>query len=135
MVHIGDSIIHERFWHVVHVDNGPMLLGVWYRPPCRGEIQSIYSLEEELQLHGNGCMGTIIIGDMNVHEKQWLKFSISSSPEDRCLRSICGKHNLVECVRAPTRGRNLLDLFLTVLPHLTTTKLHAGVSDHFMVYA
>ena len=86
-------------------------------------------------MHGIGCMGTIIIGDMNVHEKQWLKFSISSSPEGRSLRSICGKHNLVECVRAPTRGRNLLDLFLTDLPHLTTTKVHAGVSDHFMVHA
>ena len=135
VVHIGDSLIHERSWHVVHVDNGPMLLGVWYRPPCRGEVQSIYSLEEELQLHGNGCMGTIIIGDMNVHEKQWFNFSTSSSPEGRCLRSICGKHNLVECVRAPTRGRNLLDLFLTDLPHLATTKVHAGVSDHFMVHA
>ena len=135
VVHIGDSLVHERSWHVVHTDNGPILFGVWYRPPCRGEVLSIHSLEDELRLHGNGCMGTIVIGDMNVHEKEWLMFSASSSPEGRLLRSICGKHNLVECVRAPTRGRNLLDLFLTDLPHSMSTEVHAGVSDHSMVYA
>ena len=112
-----------------------MLIGVWYRPPCRSEALFIQSLDEELSLYGSGCINSIVIGDMNVHEKDWLKYSSSSSPEGRLLRTICGKHSLVECVRAPTRGPNLLDLFLTDSPLTTTVKVHAGVSDHSMVYA
>lgn len=81
----------------------------------------------------NWFIGSIIVGDMNCHEKAWLRFSVGSSPEGRLLRSICGKHSLEECVRAPTRGANLLDLFLTDMPGATNTKVHASVNDHFMV--
>ena len=36
---------NERSWHVIHSDIGPILLGIWYRPPQNGEIQSIRRLE------------------------------------------------------------------------------------------
>ena len=32
---------HERSWHALHGDLGPVLLCIWYRAPCRGEIESI----------------------------------------------------------------------------------------------
>ena len=32
-----------RFWFMVHADNGPRLVGVWYRPPAPGEsIQRLF---------------------------------------------------------------------------------------------
>ena len=36
LVHVADSEIRERSWHVLHSDIGPVLLGLWYRPPCYG---------------------------------------------------------------------------------------------------
>lgn len=48
VVHIGDSYKYERSWHIIHVDTGPILFCVWYRPPCKGEVQFIVTLEEEL---------------------------------------------------------------------------------------
>ena len=37
IVHIADSPIDERSWHIIHCDFGPVLLCVWYRQPARGE--------------------------------------------------------------------------------------------------
>ena len=111
IVHVGDSEVHERSWHILHADSGPLLVGLWYRPPKYGEILSIQSLESELVQFGGYCMGTIIIGDMNVHEKLWLTYSRRTSPAGRLLRDVCGKHGLIECVGAPTRGKYLLDFF------------------------
>ena len=41
VVHIGDSPVDERSWHIIHCDFGPVLLCVWYRPPRPREIDSI----------------------------------------------------------------------------------------------
>ena len=41
LVHVSDSDQSERSWHVLHCDIGPILFGLWYRPPDYGEIQSI----------------------------------------------------------------------------------------------
>ena len=74
--------------------------------------------------------GTILVGDMNVHEVSWLKFSDGTSPEGRALRDVACCHGWDERVRKPTRGGNLLDLVLTDLGSAVTTKLAAGISDH-----
>ena len=133
VVHVGDSALHERSWHIFHVATGPLLVGIWYRPPNKGEVNSIQCLDNELAQFGCSTMGTIIIGDMNVHEKSWLRYSNGTSPEGRLLQSTSVKHGLIQCVGAPTRGPYLLDLFLTDLSQVTTTKVYAGVSDHSMV--
>ena len=47
MGHI-DSIDAERSWHIIHADVGPILLGVWYRPPDAPDVHTS-SLAAELQ--------------------------------------------------------------------------------------
>ena len=44
---VEKSKTNERVWLVIHSDTGPYLLGVWYRPPQPGEVESIKSLREE----------------------------------------------------------------------------------------
>ena len=104
------SEVAERLWAVVHTDIGPVLFGVWYRPPCHGEVASIKSFGEELGLHKDGKLGVIVCGDMNAHHKEWLQFSQRTSPEGRALFDVCCIHYLRECIKKPTRGPNLLDL-------------------------
>ena len=42
---VGDSAAAERSWHVVHSNRGPLLLGLWYRPPARGREGLISELD------------------------------------------------------------------------------------------
>ena len=78
-------------------------------------------------------MGTILVGDMNVHEASWLKYSDGTSPEGRALRDVAYCHGWEERVRKPTRGEHLLDLVLTDLGSAVTTKVAVGISDHKVV--
>ena len=55
-----------------HIDIGPILLGLWYRPPRYGEVQSIIDFETELKTWASLIIGFIMIGGMNVHHKPWL---------------------------------------------------------------
>ena len=57
---------------MLHTDVGPYLLGVWYRPPEPGELDSIRSLETELNRYAHEALGTILVGDLNVHHTRWL---------------------------------------------------------------
>ena len=43
------SADYERSWLTIHSEIGPILLGVWYRPPVRGEVGSITACEVEWQ--------------------------------------------------------------------------------------
>ena len=133
IVHLGNSAVAERSWHVVHSNCGPLLLGVWYRRPCHAEVVSIESLDREIQEYGRDTMGTILFGDMNVHEVSWLKHSDGTSIEGRALRDVACSHGWEERVRKPTRGDYLLDLVLTDLGTAVKTKVLAGVSDHRIV--
>ena len=76
---------HERSWHAIHADLGPILLCIWYRPPCHGEVQSIKAFVAEWERLSAGYLGTLIVGDLNVHHLHWLKFSSSVSVEGTCL--------------------------------------------------
>ena len=72
IVHICDSDATERSWHILHTDRGPVAVAVWYRRPEAGEIASITSLEPEIQRYVADAVGTIILGDLNVHEPAWV---------------------------------------------------------------
>ena len=62
----------ERCWFLVHTDDGPILFCCWYRPP--GErMEGIRSFEKELRELRVQAVAVMIIGDLNVHQKQWLK--------------------------------------------------------------
>lgn len=134
VVHIADSETFERSWHILHSDRGPLLLALWYRPPAYGEISSILALRVELEKYRSSAIGTIIAGDMNVHNRPWLRHSRGNTPEGRELFNVCTGSSLVECVQQPTRGPYLLDLVLSDLDHLITAEVAAGVSDHSLVF-
>ncbi len=130
IVHVGDSDVHERSWFVLHTDRGAILLGLWYRRPAANEIESIESLYDELDKHGTGTIYTIIMGDMNVHEESWLRYSDGTSLEGRELQTLSNVTGLSERVGKPTRGDNLLDLVLSDLEGDLKCKVVPGVSDH-----
>ena len=66
LVHASDDT-HERSWHALHGDLGPVLLCVWYRPPSSGEVGSINAFEAEWTRLSAGYIGTVVVGDLNVH--------------------------------------------------------------------
>ena len=104
---------HERSWHAIHTDIGPVLCCVWYRPPCPGEIDSIRTCEAEWTRLSTNHIATIIIGDLNVHHKRWLKHSSSVSVEGTSLFRFCLAQGLKQHVKQPTRDDDLLDLVIS----------------------
>ena len=133
IVHSSTSPSSERTWHTLHTDAGPVRFGVWYRPPSYGEIDSIDSLADELQENVDNSIGTILVGDLNVHHKGWLRLSSGTPPEGKRLFQVCSERGLVECVGCPTRGNHLLDLVLTDFPKQVSTEILPCISDHKVV--
>lgn len=133
ILHCGDSLEFERSWHVLHSEQGPISIALWYRPPAHGEVASILSLPTELNEHASKVIGTMIVGDMNVHHKAWLHHSSGISPEGRELFTICAQRGLVECVQKPTRGLCALDLVLSDFDSCISTEVLPQISDHQMV--
>ena len=43
---------------------------------------------QTVTLYGADTIGTLVLGDMNVHEKSWLKYSDGTSAEGRELRDL-----------------------------------------------
>ena len=80
-VHVLDSQYTERQLIIIHNGVGSILLTNWYRPPCHSETTSIDTLSDEITRHRDGNIGTIVVGDLNVHNRKWLKFSQSNSLE------------------------------------------------------
>ena len=110
----------ELLWHTLHTDIGPMLFGAWYRPPRRGEKETIIQLDRELSALQTDYVGCLLVGDMNVHHSDWLVYSNGISPEGRELEAVSVAHGLTQMVEDPTRGEYLLDLVLTDLaPHVS----------------
>ena len=70
------------------------------------------------------------MGDLNVHEINWLKYSEGSNLEGRELLAFANIAGLVERVSKPTRGPNLLDLVLSDLGTELQCKVFPGISDH-----
>ena len=105
----------ERIWCMLHTDHGPFLIGAWYRPPSRGETARIISLEEEWRRHSQSTLGTIVMGDCNVHATHWLTHSSGESPEGYALHILCNDIGCKQIVREPNREKYLLDLVCTDL--------------------
>ena len=109
---------------------GPLLLCGWYRPPNRGETDSIISFVTEYEQLRHQAFSTIVFGDLNVHQLRWLEHSRDNTPEGRLLESFAVKNGFVEIIRQPTRGKYLLDLFLTDLTGNYETSILPSISDH-----
>ena len=130
IVHVGDSTTDERSWHIIHSDSGPVLLCVWYRPPMYGEVESIRRFEQEFQEYSKRAVSAIVVGDMNVHNVEWLTFSNGTKPEGRELENVCSETGLVQLVRGPTRGDHLLDLVLSDFGSGIRSKVTPGIHDN-----
>jgi hypothetical protein len=106
----------ERAWLCMHTNRGPYLLCCWYRRPNPGEVASISSFHREYEEHCKDMLGTIIVGDLNVHQRKWLRHSVRNSLEGALLQDTCNTLGLSQLVRDPTREDNLLDLVLSNNP-------------------
>ena len=111
VVHIGNSDLDERSWHIIHSNSGPILLCVWYRRPDQGEIASIRRFEMEYEQFSEQAVAFVAVGDFNVHNKSWLRFSYADSPEGTELESVCCALGLRQHVKEPTRGPTFSTLF------------------------
>ena len=92
------SLPNECSWLVVHTSQGPLLLGVWYRPP-NSDAELINCFEDEWLRHSTDVMGTIILGDINVHHQHWLEYSSGTSPAGRKLYAFCQAYDFEERVK------------------------------------
>ena len=135
IVHVETSRDAERQWHELHSSCGPFLLVNQYRPPHYGETLSIDSLDDDMASFHCNTFGTIILGDFNVHNKAWLKYSSHDSPEGYALQNFCQRHGFQNYVTMPTRGNHLLDLVLSDLADHVRCEVLPPISDHNLVLA
>ena len=119
----------ERLWFQLHTNNGPYLLCAWYRPPAQGEVQTIQSFRAELAQVRCSSIGTILIGDLNLHSLRWLVHSASNTNEGKQMQDLCKDEGLRQLVRKPTRGEYLLDLVITDI-ELATVEVSTMIADH-----
>jgi len=106
-------------------------LGAWYRPPSV-EISSIESCEQEHETLSEDVMGTLLLGDVNVHHQQWLKHSRETTACGKRMRLAAAQMGLKQIVKQPTRGNYLLDLVFTDVQGVTTRVL-PKIADHNVV--
>jgi hypothetical protein len=127
------SEFSERLWILVHSDLGPYLVCAWYRPPVPGEVDSIKELRKEWEELSRDAVGTIIVGDLNIHHKKWLRRSNRNSAEGEELHRFCLDEGLQQLVQEATREQYLLDLVLTDIDEAKCTVL-SKIGDHQCVH-
>ena len=132
IVHAHSSADAERIWCSLHSDLGPLRTGVWHRAPdtAPGEMST---LTNELSDASFEAMGTILLGDVNIHRSPWLRFSSGCSAEGQALRNICDEAGLLQKVREPTRNQYLLDLVLADLSDTLKIEVLPAITDHKLV--
>ena len=94
-----------------------------------GETESIQRFEQELQKYSVDYVGCVVIGDMNVHNPAWLRWSTHNSREGTELENVCSANGLRQLVKDPTRGDALLDLVLTDFESGVRAKVTPGIHD------
>ena len=93
----------EGVWCILHTDRGPFLLGALYRPPGSGE-RSISSFVEEHSKLSDVTMGVLLLGDINVHHKSWLKHSTGTAPEGETMRAAAADMGFKQRVKKLREG-------------------------------
>ena len=66
MIHLFDSENAERTCYMLHIDVGCYVVVNWYRASASNN-DSTHSLRVELQDLMSDNIGTIILGDLNIH--------------------------------------------------------------------
>ena len=106
----------ELLWLEIATSVGPVIFGVFYRPPAQG-INNLVAL--------NNCLMSIaqypviLCGDFNLPSINWsLTFPTVSSPAANLLCDLVRDNYLHQMVVDPTRNQNLLDLVFTNQPDI-----------------
>ena len=127
---LEESPVAERIWARVETNLGPFLLGLWYRPPNAGD-DHVISLETEFEHLIGDYVGAVLLGDFNVHQRRWLRFSNGNTALGERVQNFASKHGLKQCVKSATHvDGNLLDLVLSSLPFATTCSITPRIADH-----
>ena len=93
------------------------------------------TFQEELNRWSVGARGVLVAGDINVHQRSWLKFSSrGDTPMGKMFYEIITAAGLKQMVKEPTRAENLLDLVITDLLG-TTIEVGGKVQDHKWIVA
>jgi len=128
LVHICNSKIDERSWHFLRLGMDTLLLANWYRSPSL-DHNGFESLYAETTQYFFEVSGTLIMGDLNVHHRKWLRHSNGDTQIGTDLKTFCDYHGLFQLVKEPTRKQYLLDLAITDLPKSSATVLPL-IADH-----
>ncbi len=129
------AVNYEASWHTIHSDLGAILFCVWYRPPAPGELESVRAFIDDWERLAGQYIGTIVVGDLNVHHKRWLKHSSHCSLEGSLLYKFCCDNGFKQMVRSPTRDDHLLDLVLTDMGEAIDATVLPKIADHNVVRA
>ncbi len=78
-------------------------------------------------------MGTILVGDLNVHHGERLRLSFGTSPEGRRPLQLCQKLGLGQRVTNPIRDHHLLDLVLADFGDEVSTHVLPNIDDGRLV--
>ena len=89
----------------------------------------------EFTTHSETTVGSVIVGDFNVHNARWLHHSNGISQEGGILEQVCATHGLKQHVRGPTRGDHLLDLAFTDVDVHVDVAVQPPIADHCVVFA
>ena len=114
---------------------GPILAACWYRPPHPSELGTVHSLHTEWEQFAETSIGTIIVGDMNIHNPLWLRFS-PLIPLRRARRCASGALRL-GCMNAfghPPENP-IYDLVLSDLNEHLEVRVAGEIADHRMIIA
>jgi hypothetical protein len=125
----------ERVWLLVHADPTPFLACAWYRPPKPGDASEVTNFAKEWTTHKHLALGTLLLGDLNLHQRRWLRHSTGGNTrEGEAMETFCHQNGFAQLVKSPTRGENLLDLALTDLPNWRCDVL-PPLADHCLLAA
>ena len=118
----------------------PTIVGCVYRPP-ENDLETCGLINREIREIKSKFKKSLIWvgGDFNLPDINWNSYSIKSykylKEINEAFLDTFNDSGLRQTVDAPTRGENVLDIFLTNCPDLVNSSaVSAGVGDHDAVY-
>ena len=92
-------------------------------------MDSIRTFRDEWVALKTEAVGTVMIGDINIHHKKWLRRSNRNSAEGVLLHNFCRETGMQQLVHEATRGDYVLDLAITDLED-AKVKVLPKIADH-----
>ena len=140
-VELVDISCEVTWARITLIDNSPMFIGAYYRPPSDG-VDSFEELDKSLtqlmQMTKNNPRATDVLGgDFNAGEINWDTCTVSETTK----RLVCEKtldifsnYSIMQLQHNPTRDGALLDLIGTNKPGLVkSVNTIPGISDHDII--